>query len=133
MHRLRRALLHGKARNFWPIRPIGRRRFHPLTSARSSIPPQGKARSILVDTYRRYVYYVLPVGGAIRYGASPTEDEKRRLGPLPSYVEGGAHNPMGARALYLRRRQGHAVSHPRHEPARVDRTCNFIGLHPADQ
>lgn len=24
-----------------------------------------------------------------------------KLGPLPSYVEGGAHNPMGARALYL--------------------------------
>ena len=27
--------------------------------------------------------------------------EKRLLGPLPNYLEGGAHNPMGARALYL--------------------------------
>ena len=34
-------------------------------------------------------------------GMDPTADEKRRLGPLPNYVEGGAHNPMGARALYL--------------------------------
>src|SRR5437588_1280517 len=73
----------------------------------------------------RYVYYVLPEGRAIRYGAivgedgqawsgvatvarkeewpgwTPTEGEKRRLGPLPNYVEGGASNPMGARALYL--------------------------------
>src|SRR5262249_12823782 len=81
--------------------------------------------SILVDTDARYVYYVLPEGKAIRYGAivgeddqapsgvatvgrkeewpgwTPTEDEKRRLGPLPNYLEGGAHNPMGARALYL--------------------------------
>jgi lipoprotein-anchoring transpeptidase ErfK/SrfK len=85
--------------------------------------------SILVDTEARYVYYVLPEGKAIRYGAivgedsqapsgvatvgrkeewpgwTPTEDEKRRLGPqigpLPNYLKGGAHNPMGARALYL--------------------------------
>jgi lipoprotein-anchoring transpeptidase ErfK/SrfK len=81
--------------------------------------------SILVDTDARYVYYVLPGGKAIRYGAivgedsqawsgvatvghkeewpgwRPTESEKRRLGPLPNNVEGGAANPMGARALYL--------------------------------
>src|SRR6516162_769687 len=81
--------------------------------------------SILVDTDERYLYYVLPGGKAIRYGAivgedaqawsgvatvgrkeewpgwTPTEGEKRRLGPLPHYVEGGARNPMGARALYL--------------------------------
>ena len=81
--------------------------------------------TILVDTDARYVYFVLPKGRAIRYGAivgedaqawsgvatvgrkeewpgwTPTEGEKRRLGPLPNYVEGGARNPMGARALYL--------------------------------
>jgi lipoprotein-anchoring transpeptidase ErfK/SrfK len=83
------------------------------------------AGSILVETSGPFVYYVLPGGKAIRYGAAvgeagqawsgvatvgrkeewpgwtPTEDEKRRLGPLPSYVQGGARNPMGARALYL--------------------------------
>ena len=81
--------------------------------------------TILVDTAERYVYYVLPEGKAIRYGAivgedaqawsgvasvgrkeewpgwTPTASEKRRLGPLPDYVQGGAANPMGARALYL--------------------------------
>ena len=79
----------------------------------------------MVDTDGRYVYYVLPEGSAIRYGAivgedgqawsgvatvgrkeewpgwTPTEGEKRRLGPLPNYVEGGARNPMGSRAMYL--------------------------------
>jgi lipoprotein-anchoring transpeptidase ErfK/SrfK len=81
--------------------------------------------SVVVDTRGPYVYYVMPGGKALRYGATvgeagqswsgvtkvgrkeewpgwtPTEDEKRRLGPLPSYVAGGARNPMGARALYL--------------------------------
>jgi lipoprotein-anchoring transpeptidase ErfK/SrfK len=81
--------------------------------------------SVVVDTAARYVYYVLPGGKAIRYGATvgeegqtwagvatvgrkqewpgwtPTANERRRLGPLPAFVEGGASNPMGARALYL--------------------------------
>src|SRR5207249_11077330 len=34
-------------------------------------------------------------------GWTPTENEKRRLGPLPNYVEGGPANPMGARGIYL--------------------------------
>jgi len=110
--------------------------------------------SILVDTSQRYVYFVLPKGKAIRYGAivgedaqawsgvttvgrkeewpgwTPTETEKRRLGPLPNYVEGGARNPMGARALYL---YAGGKEHPRHEPARMDWTCHLVGLHPDDQ
>jgi lipoprotein-anchoring transpeptidase ErfK/SrfK len=81
--------------------------------------------TILVDSEARYVYYVLSEGKAVRYGAivgedaqawsgvatvgrkeqwpgwTPTANEKRRLGPLPDYVEGGAANPMGARGLYL--------------------------------
>jgi lipoprotein-anchoring transpeptidase ErfK/SrfK len=81
--------------------------------------------TVLVDTAARYVYYVLPDGKALRYGATvgegalawsgvatvgrksewpgwtPTPSEKRRMGPLPNFVEGGASNPMGARALYL--------------------------------
>lgn len=81
--------------------------------------------TVVVDTGRRYLYYVLPKGKAIRYGVTvgeegqawsgvarvgrkqewpswtPTEGEKQRLGHLPSYVPGGAANPMGARALYL--------------------------------
>lgn len=81
--------------------------------------------TVVVDTDARYLYYVLPEGKAIRYGVTvgedaqswsgiakvgnkqewppwvPTEGEKKRLGPLPSYVEGGPANPMGARGIYL--------------------------------
>jgi lipoprotein-anchoring transpeptidase ErfK/SrfK len=81
--------------------------------------------TVVVETSGPFVYYVMPGGKALRYGAivgeagmswsgvatvgrkeewpgwTPTADEKRRLGPLPSYVEGGARNPMGARGLYL--------------------------------
>jgi lipoprotein-anchoring transpeptidase ErfK/SrfK len=81
--------------------------------------------TIVIDSDARYLYYVLPNGKAIRYGVTvgeeaqawsgvakigrmeewppwiPTAGEKERLGPLPSYVTGGPHNPMGARGLYL--------------------------------
>jgi len=81
--------------------------------------------SVVVETHGPFVFYVLPGGRAIRYGATvgeagqawsgvakvgrkeewpgwtPTAEEQRRLGPFPSYVPGGARNPMGARALYL--------------------------------
>ncbi|HVY56535.1 MAG TPA: L,D-transpeptidase [Xanthobacteraceae bacterium] len=81
--------------------------------------------TIVVDSDARYLYYVLPDGKAIRYGVTvgeealawsgvakvgrkeewpswvPTADIKSRLGNIPSFVSGGPHNPMGARALYL--------------------------------
>ena len=107
--------------------PPYRRAYIPPTYQRQIVPYRRKEApgSILVDTHGPFVDYVLPGGKAIRYGAivgeagmawsgvatvgrkeewpgwTPTADEKRRLGPLPSYVEGGARNPMGARALYL--------------------------------
>lgn len=80
--------------------------------------------TILIDTDKRYLYYVLPGGQAIRYGIAvgeeamawsgiaqigrmaewpawvPTESEKQRLN-VPDYVAPGPQNPMGARALYL--------------------------------
>ena len=83
------------------------------------------AGTIVVDSDARYLYYVLPEGKAIRYGVTvgedalafsgiakvgrkeewptwtPTADIKRRLGNIPDFVEGGAHNPMGARGIYL--------------------------------
>jgi lipoprotein-anchoring transpeptidase ErfK/SrfK len=99
----------------------------PIAYQRSIIDYQRKEQpgTIVVDTDSRHLYYVLPEGKAIRYGVTvgedaqswagvakvgnmqewppwvPTEGEKQRLGPLPSYVEGGPANPMGARALYL--------------------------------
>jgi lipoprotein-anchoring transpeptidase ErfK/SrfK len=99
----------------------------PIAFQRSIVDYQRKeqAGTVVVDTDARYLYYVLPEGKAIRYGVTvgedaqswagvakvgnmtewpswtPTDGEKQRLGPLPSYVEGGPANPMGARALYL--------------------------------
>src|SRR6476659_5440758 len=99
----------------------------PLTYQRHVVQYHRKEApgSILVDTSERFLYYVLPDGKAIRYGVivgedaqawsgvakvgrkeewpgwTPTAGEKKRLGPLPNYVEGGPANPMGARALYL--------------------------------
>jgi lipoprotein-anchoring transpeptidase ErfK/SrfK len=81
--------------------------------------------TVVVDTDGRYLYYVLPQGKAIRYGVTvgekalawsgvanigrmeewpawvPTQEIKHRLADIPDYVSPGAHNPMGARALYL--------------------------------
>ncbi len=81
--------------------------------------------TVVIDSDERYLYYVLADRRAIRYGVTvgedaqawsgiakvgrkeewppwvPTSGEKERLGPLPSFVAGGPHNPMGARAMYL--------------------------------
>jgi lipoprotein-anchoring transpeptidase ErfK/SrfK len=81
--------------------------------------------TIVVDSDSRYLYYVLPNRQAIRYGVTvgedalafwgvarvgrkeewpawvPTADIKRRIPNLPNRVEGGAHNPLGARGVYL--------------------------------
>jgi lipoprotein-anchoring transpeptidase ErfK/SrfK len=81
--------------------------------------------TIVIDSDSRYLYYVLPNGKAIRYGVTvgeeaqawsgiakvgrmeewppwvPTPGEHARLDPLPAFVTGGPHNPMGARGIYL--------------------------------
>jgi lipoprotein-anchoring transpeptidase ErfK/SrfK len=81
--------------------------------------------SIVIDSDNKFLYYVLPQGKAIRYGIAvgedaqawtgiakvgrmeewpawvPTPGEQARLGPLPAYVTGGPHNPLGARGMYL--------------------------------
>jgi lipoprotein-anchoring transpeptidase ErfK/SrfK len=81
--------------------------------------------TIVVDSDNKFLYYVLPKGQAIRYGIAvgeqaqvwsgiakvgrmeewpgwvPTPSEQQRLGPLPAFVTGGPHNPMGARGMYL--------------------------------
>jgi lipoprotein-anchoring transpeptidase ErfK/SrfK len=81
--------------------------------------------TVVVDSDNKFLYYVMPGGKAIRYGVAvgedaqawsgiakvgrmeewppwiPTPGEQTRLGPLPSYVTGGPHNPMGARGMYL--------------------------------
>jgi lipoprotein-anchoring transpeptidase ErfK/SrfK len=83
------------------------------------------AGSVVVDSDNKFLYYVLPKGQAIRYGIAvgeeaqawsgiakigrmeewpawvPTSGEQQRLGPLPAFVTGGPHNPLGARGMYL--------------------------------
>ncbi|MGC2780061.1 MAG: L,D-transpeptidase [Bradyrhizobium sp.] len=80
--------------------------------------------TIVVDTDARYLYFVLANRKAIRYGVTvgeealawtgvakvghmaewpnwvPTAEIKKRM-DVPNFVNGGPHNPLGARALYL--------------------------------
>ncbi len=86
----------------------------------------GESRgTIVVDTRSHFLYLVLGDGRALRYGIGvarsgfewsgshrvtrkaewpswtpPAEMRKRQPG-LPTYMEGGPNNPLGARALYL--------------------------------
>ncbi len=88
-----------------------------------------KPGTIIIDTSKRRLYYVLKGGRAIRYGVGvgrqgfqwsgtarikrkaewpgwrpPAEmiERERAIGrELPEYMPGGPNNPLGARALYL--------------------------------
>ena len=113
--------------------------------------------TIVVDPDARYLYYVLPSGKAIRYGVTvgeealvfsgvakvgrkeewpswtPTADIKKRLGNIPDSSARPAQSARRARPLSLHRQQGHAVPHPRHQPAGIHRLGDLLGLHPHDQ
>lgn len=83
------------------------------------------AGTLIVDTRQHFLFLVLPGGKAMRYGIGvarfgfewsgthrvsakrewpswtpPAEMHARQPG-LPTFMEGGPNNPMGARALYL--------------------------------
>ncbi|MGI9463444.1 MAG: L,D-transpeptidase [Aestuariivirgaceae bacterium] len=88
-----------------------------------------KPGTIIIDTSKRRLYYVLKKGKAIRYGvgvgrrgfqwsgtanvrhkkewpgwrppAEMIERERENGRDLPEYMPGGPKNPLGARALYL--------------------------------
>ena len=83
--------------------------------------------TIVVDTGAHFLYLVLGNGWAMRYGIgvardgfewsgthnvtakrewpgwTPPAEMRQRKPGLPEYMEGGAENPLGARALYLYR------------------------------
>ena len=84
-----------------------------------------KPGTVIVNTSRKFLYLVLGDGKAMRYGIGtardgfewsgthkvtakkewpswtpPAEMRKRQPG-LPAFMEGGLHNPLGARALYI--------------------------------
>lgn len=83
------------------------------------------AGTLIIDTRQHFLFLVLPGGKAMRYGIGvarvgfewsgthrvsakrewpswtpPAEMHARQPG-LPTFMEGGPNNPMGARALYL--------------------------------
>ena len=88
-------------------------------------PTREKPGTIVVDTDKKWLYFVQDGGKAIRYGVTvgeeglafkgnakvgrktewptwtPTPEIKQRIAGVPDFVGPGPHNPMGARALYL--------------------------------
>jgi lipoprotein-anchoring transpeptidase ErfK/SrfK len=88
-------------------------------------PTTARVGSVVVDTARTYLYFVLGDGKAIRYGIgvgrdgftwagsqvvtrkaewpdwTPPNDMIARQPYLPRWVAGGEGNPLGARAIYL--------------------------------
>ncbi|MFN8829110.1 MAG: L,D-transpeptidase [Labrys sp. (in: a-proteobacteria)] len=84
-----------------------------------------KAGTIVIDTNERFLYLVQADGTAMRYGVGvgrpgfewsgtktitrkaewpdwrPPAEMLRRRPDLPTFMEGGPKNPLGARALYL--------------------------------
>jgi lipoprotein-anchoring transpeptidase ErfK/SrfK len=88
-------------------------------------PTARPAGTIVVNTNKRRLYYVLGGGKAIRYGIAvglegygwsgistvsakrewpdwtPTPNILKRFPNLPRHMAGGPDNPLGARALYL--------------------------------
>src|SRR4030081_327106 len=121
-------------------------------------PRKELAGTIVVDTDARYLYYVMPEGKAIRYGVTvgedaqswsgiakvgnmqewppwnPTDGERQRLLAPPARLAGGAAHPHGGPwHLSLSGQQGHAVPHPRHQPAGIYRRSHLVGMHPHDQ
>jgi lipoprotein-anchoring transpeptidase ErfK/SrfK len=84
-----------------------------------------RSGTVVVDTRQHFLYFVLGGGRALRYGIgvardgfewsgthrvtrkaewpgwTPPEEMRRRQPGLPSHMEGGPNNPLGARALYL--------------------------------
>jgi len=92
-------------------------------------PTTEKPGTLVIDPHQRFLYLVMEDGKALRYGVgvgkagleftgtadvgrkaewprwTPTSDmirrEPDRYGPWAKGMEGGARNPLGARALYL--------------------------------
>lgn len=100
------------------VSPVYLRQVVPYATAERS-------GTIIVDTRQHFLYFVLGDGRALRYGIgvardgfewsgthrvtrkaewpswTPPAEMRRRQPGLPTFMEGGPNNPMGARALYL--------------------------------
>jgi lipoprotein-anchoring transpeptidase ErfK/SrfK len=110
-----------RSTNFKKINPKWRRQFVPY----ESIEPQG---SVVIDATNHFLYVIFENGTALRYGVGVGRDgfrwygrariDRKTLWPrwtpppamrerhpeLPEYIDGGATNPLGPRAMYLFRK-----------------------------
>ncbi len=110
---------------------VSKNRIAPFRYRRQRVDYETKQKpgTIIIDTRKHYLYYVLGEGRAIRYGVGVGRDgfgwkgtvsvgrkaewpawvpppemiarERKRGRILPARMEGGPRNPLGARALYL--------------------------------
>ena len=103
----------------------GRAKATPIPREVVASPGRYAPGTVIVSTEERRLYYVLPDGKAIRYGAgvgrpgftwggtkaitrkaewpgwTPPPQMLKRRPDLPRHMVGGPDNPLGARALYL--------------------------------
>jgi lipoprotein-anchoring transpeptidase ErfK/SrfK len=99
--------------------------YHQTTATVVADPTGQRAETITIDTRKRKLYFSLGDGRAIEYGVgvgregflwkgeaqigrkafwpgwTPPKEMLLRRPDLPSHMEGGMDNPLGARALYL--------------------------------
>ena len=123
------------------IRPI-----RDTISGRSSYATAERPGTIIIETRRRFLYFVLGDGKAFRYGIGvgrygftwrgtervtrkaewpdwrPPKEMLARDPDLPDFMEGGPKNPLGARAS-ISERASTAFTAPR-SPGRSDRPCH---------
>lgn len=120
------AVKHAHASEPYPLRLVDRSRFAPhLWPATVTSPFKEKPGTIVVDTQNHHLYLMLEEGMARRYGIAvgesgkawsgrasigrkatwpawyPTDEMRRTTRELPTRIEPGPANPLGARALYL--------------------------------
>ena len=114
-----------------PMRRLQQRRNPPAKYNRRTVAVRTNEQpgTIIIDTDRKFLYYITAPNRAIRYGvgvgkegfewngtvaikrkeewpswhppASMRARERANGRILPAYMEGGPENPLGARALYL--------------------------------
>lgn len=114
------------AKEAYPVRVVDRTKFSArLRPATVAAPTGYPARSIVVVTRQKLLYFIRGDGTADRYGIAvgasgyswkgnavvgrkavwpawyPTDDMKRNVEGLPPRIAPGPDNPLGARALYL--------------------------------
>ena len=124
---MRRNRARGRSSPMLPVSPwtFSDRSIRCISAPRSTTKRGERSGSIVVDTTNKFLYFVKGDGRAIRYGIgvgrpgfvwsgvktisrkaewpdwTPPREMLARRPDLPTHMEGGPANPLGARALYL--------------------------------